>query len=231
MTNFNYFHSLHITLSLAHSLCYYSARPLQCVLSNTNGQVFTYTQQGSVAHYEGPGDMHNPSYDHIGNSIDLTDYIIGQSTPLTMSFTAVNLDITYLNYTLTVYPTDAYRNHYVTNQALIDALLVGFLFLFCFVAFGLYDCCIQRCQQIVMERAVKTTAVLGSLYPDTVREQIINDTGVDEYKHCTRKAFLRKSVAARESANSSPWASQYPNCRQVSLIGLRNGNRNKCFNY
>eukprot|EP00934_Nitzschia_sp_Nitz4_P003659 Nitzschia sp. Nitz4//scaffold84_size84139//67428//72955//NITZ4_005210-RA/size84139-processed-gene-0.21-mRNA-1//-1//CDS//3329559069//3649//frame0 len=184
-----------------------NVQPLCCVLENTNGQAFTYSLEGDMAHLEGVGDLHNPMYDYIGKSVHLADYVLEQSSPLTKSFTEVDLDVAYLNYTLSVYPSDTFHDHYVTNQALQQALAVGMLFLFSFCVFSVYDCCIQRRQRIVMDRAVKATAVLGSLYPENVREQIINDTEVDDRKQ-RGNVFLRKT----SSAAPPPLASKYSDC-------------------
>eukprot|EP00934_Nitzschia_sp_Nitz4_P007985 Nitzschia sp. Nitz4//scaffold93_size78505//75962//78458//NITZ4_005433-RA/size78505-processed-gene-0.94-mRNA-1//1//CDS//3329560327//7975//frame0 len=192
-----------------------NVKPLHCILKNTNGQVFTYQLDGNIAHFEGEGDLHNPSFDYIGKSVHLAEDLLGKSSPLTRSFTSMEFDIAYMNYTLTVYPTDSFHDHYVTSQARTDALYVGFLFLFSFLVFSVYDCYIQRRQRIVMDRAVKATVVLGSLYPENVREHIINDTDIDDKKQRGGNAFLRKTVsvtATTTSTSTTSLASKYPNC-------------------
>eukprot|EP00934_Nitzschia_sp_Nitz4_P003097 Nitzschia sp. Nitz4//scaffold84_size84139//61623//64081//NITZ4_005208-RA/size84139-augustus-gene-0.42-mRNA-1//1//CDS//3329559063//3087//frame0 len=190
-----------------------NVQPILVVVSNSAGQVFTYMLDGPTATFVGPGDTHDPQYDYDSMSIDLAKYMDENASPLTQSFTAVSLNDEFLNYTLTVYPTDAFYNSFVTSEARDQAISVAGLFGFSFIVFLIYDFCIQRRQRIVMDRAVKATAVVGSLYPEQFREQIINDAGNGDQKTHRENVFRRGSTdSSKGMAAPPPLATKYPNC-------------------
>lgn len=195
-----------------------------CVLENTAGQVYSYELDRGEARYLGKGDFHDSQYDYLRESIDIATYMQENSSPETRSFTAVELHHDYLNYTLSIYPTNSFKDIYVTSEAFEEAIGVAVTFATVIVVFLLYDCCVQRRQRIVMDRAVKATAVVGSLYPDTVREQILNDGVNEKQSRSLDRTFMRKSVESVKKSHPSgpPIASKYPNCTVyfADLVGF-----------
>eukprot|EP00339_Tiarina_fusa_P009010 CAMPEP_0117058878 /NCGR_PEP_ID=MMETSP0472-20121206/40893_1 /TAXON_ID=693140 ORGANISM="Tiarina fusus, Strain LIS" /NCGR_SAMPLE_ID=MMETSP0472 /ASSEMBLY_ACC=CAM_ASM_000603 /LENGTH=805 /DNA_ID=CAMNT_0004776357 /DNA_START=1 /DNA_END=2418 /DNA_ORIENTATION=+ len=185
-----------------------------CVLENSFGQLYSYVINGDEAVFLGQGDLHDGLYDDIGMevTIDIAKHLERASQPETRTFTSVDLNDDYLNYKLHVYPSEAFEAIYSTGEAQTDAVGVGVIFAVVIAIFVVYDCCVQRRQRIVMDRAVKATAVVSSLYPETVREQIINDGGNDVVNKSRQIAFTRKAVEKRNGGCAPPIATKHPNC-------------------
>ena len=183
-----------------------------CVMENSLGQAHTYEIRGQDSFYLGDGDRHDSKYEHLGRSIDLVSYLRQSAGPESRSFTAAGVSGDFLNYTLRVYPTNEFREIFVTDEAAWESAGVAMVFVVAIFIFLVYDCCVQRRQRIVLERAVRATAVVSSLYPENIREHIINDDSNTLVKNASRgNAFLRSEV--QESALVvQPLASKYLNC-------------------
>jgi class 3 adenylate cyclase len=182
-----------------------------CVVENSFGQQYTYVINGEEAVFLGQGDTHDTTYDDWELKVDIAKYMVEASRPDTRSFTAVDLNDDYLNYKLRVYPSDTFQEIYLTGKAKSEATGVAGIFAVVIAIFVIYDCCVQRRQRIVMDRAVKATAVVSSLYPETIREQIINDEGNDVVKS-RQSAFQRNNVRNNNGGNGHPIATKHPNC-------------------
>jgi hypothetical protein len=181
-----------------------------CVMENSLGQIHTYEIRGQTTEYLGDDDLHDSKYDYLESSIDLVSYLHESAGPESRSFTAAGVNGQFLNYTLRIYPTDDFREIFVTGEATKDAIGVAMVFVLAICIFLVYDCCVQRRQKIVMERAVRATAVVSSLYPENIREHIINDDTNSPGKK-RANAFLRSEL--KEAAMvTQPLASKYTNC-------------------
>ena len=181
-----------------------------CVMENNLGQVHTYEIRGPSTEYLGDEDLHDSKYDYLESSFDLVSYMQESAGPESRSFTAAGVNGQFLNYTLRIYPTDDFKEIFVTGEATKDAIGVAMVFVVAICIFLVYDCCVQRRQTIVMERAVRATAVVSSLYPENIREHIINDDTNSPGKK-RANAFLRSEL--KEAAMvAQPLASKYTNC-------------------
>ena len=183
-----------------------------CVMENSLGQTHTYEIRGQTTEYLGDEDLHDSKYDYLESSIDLVSYLRDSAGPESRSFTAAGVNGQFLNYTLRIYPTDDFREIFVTGEATKDAIGVAMVFAVAICIFLVYDCCVQRRQRIVLERAVRATAVVSSLYPENIREHIINDDTNSPGKTPKRgSAFLRPEL--KDSAVSArPLASKHTSC-------------------
>jgi Adenylate and Guanylate cyclase catalytic domain len=183
-----------------------------CVMENSLGQTHTYEIRGQNTVYLGDEDLHDPKYDYMERSIDLVSYLRQSAGPESRSFTAAGVSGDFLNYTLRVYPTNEFREIFVTDEAAWESAGVAMVFVVAIFIFLVYDLCVQRRQRIVLERAVRATAVVSSLYPENIREHIINDDSNNLGKNASRgNAFLRSEV--QESALVvQPLASKYSDC-------------------
>jgi len=130
-----------------------------------------------------------------------------------------------MNYTLTVYPSKDFRAIFLNKRAPQSAGTIAITFVVAICFFLIYDYYVQRRQRIVLERAVRAAAVVSSLYPANIREQIIND----EDNHPSEKpkragAFLRSTVeeSASKALNPTPLATKYPHCTVyfADLVGF-----------
>ena len=183
-----------------------------CVMENSQGQKHTFEIRGQNTVYLGQEDLHESTYNYLERSIDLVSSLRKSAGPESRSFTAAGVSGQFLNYTLRIYPTDDFKEIFVTGEAAWESAVVAMVFAVAICIFLVYDCCVQRRQRIVLERAVRATAVVSSLYPENIREHIINDDTNSPGKTPKRgSAFLRPEL--KESAVSAqPLASKHTDC-------------------
>jgi hypothetical protein len=84
--------------------------------------------------------------------------------------------------------------------------------------FVFYDRLVERRQALVMKKAVETTAVVASLFPEAVRERLIQGTagatdsgkGTFMNKNNRLKGFIKEG--GKDDDNLQPIAELYPRC-------------------
>jgi hypothetical protein len=145
-----------------------------CVLSNTLGEQVTYQLDGRTATLLGEGDLHDRSYNDMVVSRDIAEYVSERATPDSSSYTFVELDGGYTSYRIDVYPSKTMEDFYITSDPIIYAVAVASIFLFTSLVFVLYDFLVERRQKKVMDKAVKSTAVVTSLFPEAVHERLFS---------------------------------------------------------
>jgi class 3 adenylate cyclase len=156
-----------------------NARGIMCVLENSRGQIFTYRIDGSEALYYGNGDLHDSKYDHLEVSSDVSSYLAKKLSPETKSYTSVDLSEEYCNYKLRVYPSQDTEDEYVNQDPIIYTVVIACVFLFTSLVFVAYDRLVTRRQRIVMDRAVASSAIVSSLFPSQVRDQLYKENETD----------------------------------------------------
>mmetsp|Transcript_12076 Transcript_12076/g.23087 ORF Transcript_12076/g.23087 Transcript_12076/m.23087 type:complete len:851 (-) Transcript_12076:163-2715(-) len=158
-----------------------------CVLQNTGGFAeggandppFTFRLDGPDVTFMGVGDLHDPEYDSLRVSHDVSRYIQQRASPRTRAYTTSPFNSEYNTYILDIYPSDDMKDDFVTNQPYIFMAAITGVFLFVLITFMLYDWLVERRQRMVMDRAVKSTAVVSSLFPDAIREQLFKEVSED----------------------------------------------------
>ena len=63
---------------------------------------------------------------------------------------------------------------YLTNKPIIYTMVVLFIFLFTALIFMLYDMFMERRQKVVLNTAIKSSAVVQSLFPEIVRDRLMD---------------------------------------------------------
>jgi hypothetical protein len=133
------------------------------VVKSTCGQVFSYEIQGSKLSYFGEGDFHDTDY----NSQEVSAEFAHPTTGTALSdFDGLCL------FSIHIYPTDSFRDSYHTTTPLINTVVVLLTFVITSVVFLLYDCFVQRRQNIVLSSAMETNALVSSLFPANVRDRM-----------------------------------------------------------
>ncbi|KAG7361432.1 family 3 adenylate cyclase [Nitzschia inconspicua] len=155
------------------------------VLKNSLGQAETYRIDGSDAFYVGQGDLHDAAYDDIVEFESIVDYLTNRASPLTQSYTAANLTNAYTEYQMFVYPSSVTEAVYVTNEPMLYAVGIGSVFLFVTAVFLMYNYLVERRRKIVLDRAVQSTAVVHSLFPENVQKRLYEELG--QYKQNKNK--------------------------------------------
>eukprot|EP00522_Entomoneis_paludosa_P017187 CAMPEP_0172444826 /NCGR_PEP_ID=MMETSP1065-20121228/4825_1 /TAXON_ID=265537 /ORGANISM="Amphiprora paludosa, Strain CCMP125" /LENGTH=1178 /DNA_ID=CAMNT_0013195527 /DNA_START=75 /DNA_END=3611 /DNA_ORIENTATION=+ len=139
---------------------------IEVVVSDSCDGVVTYAINGPNSWLKSRGDTHNSGFDNlrVTGSIDIE----GQD--------ADNEELCH--YTLQVYPTKSMKSDYESQDPLIFAIVVAFIFVFTTMVFLVYDWAVQRRQWMIIRAARKTQAIVSSLFPKNVQDRIMKD--VDE---------------------------------------------------
>ena len=121
---------------------------------------FTYQIDGPVVSYLGTGsDFHESTYDKFVVSSNFTTY--------TGSTDCVN--------TLHIYPSKEFHEEYVTNKPIVYTVATVCIFFVTALVFVVYDCFVERRQNVVLSTATKSTTILSSLFPETVRGRLMDE--------------------------------------------------------
>ena len=192
-----------------------SAQPIDVVLSNTCEGAFTFQIRGTTAAFVGKGNLANPKYEDMAMSValDENDFII---EPNTIALT-MNQDL--CRYTLRIYPTPEGDEYHNTFFPLIITLTVAAVFLMTATVFYLYDVMVERRQKVVLDTAQRSTAIVSSIFPKNVRDQLLqapvqgNATKL-RFLANARKQDQEESIMCPTNVDlsSGPIADLFPNC-------------------
>jgi hypothetical protein len=192
-----------------------STQPIHVVLSNNCEGAFTFRIQGAQASFLGKGNLANPEYEGMAMSVELdeNDFII---EPNTIALT-MNQDL--CRYTLRIYPTkegDTYHNDFFP---LIITLTVAAVFLMTTAVFYIYDVMVERRQKVVLDTAQRSTAIVSSIFPKNVRDQLLQ---APVQGNATKLRFLADARKHNHEGgvtstinldfSSGPIADLFPNC-------------------
>jgi hypothetical protein len=135
------------------------------VLVGTCGDYLTYRIDGPKSTFVGYGDLHDKKYDGMERASDFAPVLRNNVTTVhTQCF-----------YDLNLYPSRDMEDAYRSRSPMLYCFAVICIFLFTAGTFLLYDYYVQLRQQKVMLTAKKTTAVVNSLFPKHVRDQILQE--------------------------------------------------------
>ena len=118
-----------------------------------------------------------------------------------------------------VYPTDVMQDAYITNDAIIFTVASILIFTFTTIVFVLYDYLVEQRQQKVYKTAVRSTAIVSSLFPSTVRDRLYVE---QDEKQKERELEQHNHTAATSSSvfRTSNTASRF---KSAMLNGSANG--------
>jgi hypothetical protein len=183
------------------------------VVSNTCDEIFTFEVTGWNATYRAEEDLHDPAYDDVfveGLFADLYNPAEGYDGS------------EHCIYTMKVYPTASFEESYKTNQPMLFSLGVLATFLFTTLVFLLFDCVVQRRQNVLIATARRQNAIVSSLYPKSIRDKLIGDSKNEENdtkNHTNKKAgkaglrvFLNNKEEKKtgDTSNEQPIADLFP---------------------
>jgi hypothetical protein len=115
----------------------------------------------------GRGDLHNTKYNGM-----LKSRKVHQTFNMNR-YSGAPFNSDDCPYTLNIYPSVTFQNLYTTNNAIIFATIVVLIFAFVTCVFLIYDTNVERRQQVVLNNAVKTNNIVSSLFPSSIREQML----------------------------------------------------------
>ena len=178
------------------------------VLTNTCGQEYTYLLHGPRVNYIGQGDLHEFKFEHMrvetGYGAVLKQDI---SEPLDAQ----------CFYNVFIYPSSEMEADHVTDNPMIFAVTLVGTFLFTSLVFLVYDRLVALRHTVAENQAVKSTAVVSSLFPEKVRDRLFN-SGPENTNKKAREARFLSSEASKFSEDAftvdenMPIADLYPEC-------------------
>jgi len=187
-----------------------------CVVENSMGQKHTYEIRGkdAVFHNDDPPaeDKDVTSQEYV---LDIVANLTRSASPESRSFTAAGINGQILNYTLRVYPSHDFTNSFPEASPQVNAITVASVFAVAIALFLVYDYFVSKRQKIVLERAVKATSVVSTLFPASIREHVINDGTHETNKQGKGRDPLLGSTAQGPSSLGS--TAQGPSSHPASL--------------
>jgi Adenylate and Guanylate cyclase catalytic domain len=140
------------------------------VVRNPCTEPFTYQINGPHIEYLGVGDKHDDTYNARAiesTVVDLNSFALHAS-----GYTGAPIGRDFCQHSLHVYPSDSMKSDFTTQNAVIFMISTLLIFGFTSLVFVLYDWRVEQRQRKVMSAAVSSSAIVSSLFPSTVRDQI-----------------------------------------------------------
>ena len=188
------------------------------VLQDSCGGQYTYLANGDKVVPLGTGDLHDTKYDYLKRSIDFSSVKnIADGTKfglaLNQEFCPISLDI---------YPSEAFHNIFTKQTPTIMTVAVALVFVFTAIMFLCYDRLVEMRQQLVMRKAVQTSAIVSSLFPANVRDPLLrsstasidkrpSDVGLHDRSSAT-SFLLGDNSLGENDTHAAPIADLFPHC-------------------
>lgn len=123
----------------------------------------------------------SPPYDRFEDlvmSSTFEDYetLMRLSAGLEISNAAESSETGICQYSFKVYPTAELHSEFLSHHPRLYASFAAAMFVITIILLLLYDCFVRRRQNKLLKAAKKSTALIASLFPKAVRNQIIEDT-------------------------------------------------------
>jgi class 3 adenylate cyclase len=160
-------------------------------LGETTGQAITYQIDGRDTTYLGIGDLHDPQYDNLGRSSLLADLAITTDSDKASSYTGIPFSDGFCPKMVHVYPSQTMQDEYTTSDPIIFTVAAAMIFVFTSIVFLVYDCLVARRQRIVLQRALASGAIVSSLFPEKVRNQLYEENRGNQQKESDMKNFVK----------------------------------------
>jgi hypothetical protein len=144
------------------NLLHDGADGLVCVMRDTCGDVFSYRIDGPHAAFLGKGDHHDSKYDSLEFAVPFAPFV---------DFSDAD-DGSHCEYSLHIYPTHDLEDEYHTSKPAVFTSVIVLMFVFTSLVFMSYDFLVQRRQVKVHTAAVKSNAIVSSLFPAEIRDRL-----------------------------------------------------------
>jgi hypothetical protein len=149
---------------------------IDVVFRNPCTLAFTYRIYGPEPKYLGVGDLHDKRYDFMEKVAQLAD--LGQDS--SEVYTGVPMNIERCPFTISLYPSSEMEAYHTTSNRVTFTVIAVLIFGFTTLVFCLYDTTVERRQKIVMHTAIRSSAIVSSLFPEDVRERIYGSEDQDQ---------------------------------------------------
>ena len=163
---------------------------LYCVIDNNCNRTVTYEINGPDIQFLGMGDFHDPAFSHMVRSFDLRD--IQNFSQHGRTYTGLPLGENDCPYTINIYPSAQAENMHKSSNPAIFTVCAVLIFLFTSAVFLVYDLCVEKRQQKVMNTAIQSSENV-SLLESMVKERTRK---LEETNRCLAKANRRVTRAS-----------------------------------
>jgi Adenylate and Guanylate cyclase catalytic domain len=202
-----------------------SADKLMLIVTNTCGQSssFSVDPASSELSLLGVADLHDRRFDKWGRTAGNEDFDELVGLVMTGLPERSHPDEPYCSYRFDVYPTAAMEEIYLTNNPIIFATATGFAFFFTSVLFLAFDFFVQRRQKKVMISAKRTSGIVSSLFPESVRSRLydhVTANGANQVE-TQRRNSIGATGSSRDIFGSDPIADLFPHAT-VMFLDLAN---------
>ena len=136
-----------------------------CVVKDSCGNVMSFELNDHKAHFLGLEDVHDSAFN---------DYVY--NFPLEISYEFGNITDSVCAHEVFVYPSNEFRSAYDSNKPIIYTSIVAASFAITVLLLIAFDKTVARRQEKTMQTAVRSDRVVSSLFPETVRDRLLQDT-------------------------------------------------------
>jgi hypothetical protein len=189
--------------------------PLIATLHSECSDMFTYYVDGPNVTYIGIGGNHDTADTSTKFARDFHTFDMVFNIP---DEDRVDGECFYMFH---VHAAQEMKPLYVNNDAIIFAIIIAAVFIFTSLVFISYDYAVKRNQKKVMQSALRSGAIVSSLFPKAVRDRMYEGSVVGgENQKDTEKLLLGSTHGGEDCRggggtcmrNSDPVADLYPNC-------------------
>jgi Adenylate and Guanylate cyclase catalytic domain len=190
---------------------------IQAVFSNPCTKSFSYQINGPTVEFLGVQDQHDVQYNNLG--VQRTLHELGVFTKNNSLYSGAPLDDEHCPMTIHLYPSDEMKFSFTSNDPIIFTVAVIVIFAFVSLVFYGYDKMVQVRQESVMNTAVRSTAIVSSLFPSEVRDRLYQSSDTQPTKSDDNARGVLSSLLLdhhnsempkRDIMNSPPIAELYP---------------------
>ena len=195
---------------------------LVVVFENTCNQSFTFQLNGPDVVYLGEGDLHDRRYDSesgmgwemaIESSInDLSAFTTGERFYSGLPLSDDGLCM----YTVTTYASRTMENESRTSDPIVFTIIAVLIFAFTSIVFIAYDKLVAIRQYKVMKSAVRSAAIVSSLFPSNVRDRLYNNGDDDSFSNNNNNNTVQPNKLRLRSflTNEGTSSTEDPSCSQ-----------------
>jgi hypothetical protein len=163
------------------------AEGVVCVINDGCGTVMTYEIKGPNVTFLGYGDFHDRDYEEFDHPAKLELY---ESVVEGLCLQEIH-----------IYPSSTFTQDYFTAQPAVYASIVALSFFLMAVVIYMYDQMITKRQEKTMRSALRSGALVASLFPENVRERLMDE--IDERRKKRGKDEKRNEKFSTVSVNNS----------------------------
>ena len=119
----------------------------------------------------GTGDHHETRFDYMEQSSSIHD--LDSYSPRGSQYSGIPINEDVCPFTIRIYPSSTMEDSYLTSQPIVITVVVGLIFIVTSAVFVVYDFCVEKRQRVVMSSAVRSNAIVSSLFPSTFRDRLM----------------------------------------------------------